>query len=153
MYRCSIAVIVGMLFAVSAAAQVVVSKPWVRGTVPGQKATGAFMEISSTEPVELVSIASPAAGLVEIHEMVHEGTVMKMRAVPKLEVPAGRKIEMKPGGYHVMMMELAKPLKKGDTVPLKLTFQGKDRKLLTVDVKAEVRDLNAPANAPEHKGH
>ena len=142
-----------MFIAMSSMAQVVVTKPWVRGTVPGQKATGAFMEISSAEPVELVSIASPAAGLVEIHEMIHEGTVMKMRAIPKLDVPAGRKVELKPGGYHVMMMELAKPLKKGDTVPLKLIFRGKDRKPVTVDVKAEVRDLGAPTSSTEHKGH
>ncbi|MSQ69879.1 MAG: copper chaperone PCu(A)C [Betaproteobacteria bacterium] len=153
MFRRSLAVLAGMLIAMSSMAQVVVTKPWVRGTVPGQKATGAFMEISSAEPVELVSIASPAAGLVEIHEMILEGTVMKMRAIAKLDVPAGRKVELKPGGYHVMMMELAKPLKKGDTVPLKLIFRGKDRKPVTVEVKAEVRDLNAPANVPEHKGH
>ncbi len=153
MYRFSIAALAGMLFAVSAAAQVVISKAWVRGTVPGQQATGAFMEISSTEPVELVSIASPAAGLIEIHEMVHEGTVMKMRAVSKLAVPAGRKIEMKPGGYHVMMMELARPLKKGDIVALKLTFRDKGAKPLTVDVNAEVRELTSPAGAAQHKGH
>lgn len=145
MLRHCVAAIACLLFSWSAAAQVTVSNPWVRGTVPGQHSTGAFMEISSTEPVVLVAIATPAAGMVEIHQMIRESGVMKMRQLPTLDIPAGRKIEMKPGAsYHVMMMELRKPLKSGDTVPLKLTFRGNNRITITVEVQARVRALGAP---------
>jgi copper(I)-binding protein len=126
-------------------AQVTVTEPWVRGTVQGQKATGAFMQLKSADGGVLVAAESPVAGVVEIHEMRMEGNVMKMRAIPKLDLPAGKAVELKPGGYHVMLMELKQPLKKGDSVPLKLKFQGKDGKPQEVEVKAEVRDLGAAA--------
>lgn len=129
--------------AASAWAQVTVSQPWVRGTVQGQKATGAFMQLKSTDGAALVAAQSPVAGVVEIHEMKMENHVMKMRAVPKLDLPAGQAIDLKPGGYHVMLMDLKQPLKKGDTVPITLKFQGKDGKPQEVEVKAEVRDLTA----------
>jgi copper(I)-binding protein len=124
-------------------AQVSVMQPWVRGTVQGQKATGAFMELRSTENAALVGAESPVAGVVEIHEMSMEGNVMRMRAIPKLELPAGQAVELKPGGYHVMLMDLKQPMKKGDSVPIKLKVQGGDGKVREVEVKAEVRDLAA----------
>jgi copper(I)-binding protein len=141
-------------FALAAAAapawaQVSVSQPWVRGTVQGQKATGAFMELRSAEGAALVGAESPVAGVVEIHEMRMEGNVMRMRAIPKLDLPPGQAVELKPGGYHVMLMDLKQPMKKGDTVPIKLKVQGKDGKLQEIEVKAEVRDLGA---APAPKG-
>ena len=124
-------------------AQVTVSQPWVRGTVQGQKASGAFMQLKSAEGATLVAAQSPVAGVVEIHEMRMESNVMRMRAIPKLELPAGQTVELKPGGYHVMLMDLKQPLKKGDTVPITLKLQGKDGKPQEVEVKAEVRDLAA----------
>jgi copper(I)-binding protein len=131
--------------AVSAPAwsQVTVSEAWVRGTVQGQKATGAFMQLKSADGAALVAAESPVAGVVEIHEMRMENNVMKMRAIPKLDLPAGRVVDLKPGGYHVMLMDLKQSLKKGDSVPIKLKFQGKDGKPQEVEVKAEVRDLTA----------
>lgn len=139
------AVLVSALFGVSAgqAQEVSVSNPWVRGTVPAQKATGAFMELKSKDDAALVSANSPVAGTVEIHEMVMENNVMKMRAVPKLDLPAGKAVQLKPGGYHVMLMDLKQPLKKGEMVPITLNVEGKDRTIRTVEVKAEVRELSS----------
>ena len=76
---------------------------------------------------------------------------MKMRAVPGLELPAGKPVDLKPGGYHVMLMDLKQPLKAGDTVPLTLVVEGKDKKRQTVEVKATVRELGAASGAaPKH---
>jgi copper(I)-binding protein len=129
-------------------AQVSVSQAWVRGTVQGQKATGAFMQLKSADGAALVGVGSPVAGVVEIHEMKMDNDVMRMRAVPKLDLPAGQPVELKPGGYHVMLMDLKRPLKKGDSVPITLKIQGKDGKTQEVEVKAEVRELGAAA--PKH---
>ena len=146
MKRLSLAAALTAAFAVAPAwAQVSVTAPWVRGTVQGQKATGAFMQLKSADGATLVAAESPVAGVVEIHEMKMEGNVMRMRAVPKIDLPAGRAVELKPGGYHVMLMDLKQPLKAGDSVPLRLKFQAKDGKPQEVEVKAEVRDLTAAA--------
>ncbi len=146
--------LVGLFSAgIAAAADLEVVSPWVRGTVPAQKATGAFMQLSSKGGVSLVGVGSPAANIVEIHEMVMDNSVMKMRAVPRLEVEAGKVLELKPGSYHVMLIDLKKPLAKGEIVPITLRVEGKDKKVETVEIKAEVRDLTArtPAPAMEHK--
>jgi copper(I)-binding protein len=138
---------VGLAVAAAPAwAQVTVSQAWVRGTVQGQKATGAFMQLKSADGAVLVGVGSPVAGVVEIHEMKMENNVMRMRAVPKLDLPAGQAVDLKPGGYHVMMMDLKQPLKKGDSVPITLTVQGKDGKTQEVEVQAEVRELGAGAH-------
>jgi len=131
--------------AAAAQAQTLVKDAWVRGTVAGQKATGMFAQITSSTGGRLVSASSPAAGVVEIHEMAMDGNVMKMRAVPGLDLPAGKTVELKPGGYHVMLIDLKAPLKKGDMVPVKLKVQGKDGKPAEIEVKAEVRDMGAGA--------
>jgi hypothetical protein len=138
------------LIAAPSLAQVAVSDAWVRGTVPGQKATGAFMSLKSPTDAALVSASSPVAGIVEIHEMSLEAGVMKMRAVPKLALPAGKAVDLKPGGYHVMLMDLKQPLKEGDTVPVTLAFTDKDGKQVTQEVKAQVKALTAPAGMPRH---
>jgi copper(I)-binding protein len=126
-------------------AQVTVSDAWVRGTVHGQTATGAFMQLRSPDGAAIVGAASPLAGTVEIHEMRMEGNTMKMRAVQKLDLPPGQAVELKPGGYHVMLMDLKGPLKKGDTVPIKLKVQSKSGQTQEIEVKAEVRDLASGA--------
>ncbi len=134
------------------AADVDIKDPWVRGTVSGQQATGAFMTITSKSGAVLVGAASPAAGNTEIHEMKMDGGVMKMRAIPRLELPAGKPVQLGPGGYHVMLINLKQPLKKGDTVPLTLQVESRDKKVEAVEVKAEVRDLTASTPpASEHK--
>ena len=130
-----------------ALAQTTVSEPWVRGTVTQQKVTGAFMTLTSAQGAKLLSAASPVAGVVEVHEMAMEGNTMKMRAVPALELPAGKAVQLKPGGYHVMLIDLKQPLKEGDTVPITLTIEGKDGKKESLSVTAPVRALAA---APRH---
>ena len=127
------------LLATSAAAEVTVTEAWIRGTVPAQKATGAFMKLKSADDAKLVGAASPAAKIVEVHEMTMKDNVMQMRAVESIALPAGKAVELKPGGYHVMFIDLVKPLEKGASVPITLTFVGKDGRKVTQEVKAEVR--------------
>jgi periplasmic copper chaperone A len=107
----------------AAAQNVEVKDAWVRTTVPGQKATGAYMTLTAKDGARLVGVASPVAGVAEIHEMKMEGDVMKMRAVEGgLELPAGKPVELKSGSYHVMLMDLKSALPKDTTVPVALTF-------------------------------
>jgi copper(I)-binding protein len=93
----------------------------------------------------LVSASSPVAGVVELHEMAMNKDVMKMRAVPGNDIPAGKGAELKPGGYHVMLMNLKSQMKEGEVVPITLIVEGKDGKRQTLEVKAPVRPLAAPA--------
>jgi copper(I)-binding protein len=127
----------------AALAQVTVSDPWVRGTVPGQGATGAFMKLASRSDVSLVAAESPAAEIIEIHEMRLDGGVMRMRAVERLPIEAGKTVELKPNGLHLMLMALTRPMKAGEAVPLKLTFEDRSGRRVVVDVKAPVRALTA----------
>lgn len=141
--------ILGLALACAPAwAEVTVTEAWVRGTVPGQKATGVYMKLKSTEDVSLVNAASPAAGIVEIHEMVMRDNIMAMRSIDDVPLPAGKTVELKPGGHHVMLMDLVKPLAKGDKVPVTLTFVGKGNKRTRLEIKAEVM---APGAMPGHK--
>jgi copper(I)-binding protein len=135
-------------------AQVTVKDPWVRATVSQQKATGAFMQITSAQDAQLVSASSPVAGVVEVHEMTMEKDVMKMRAMKSLDLPAGKSVELKPGGYHVMLMDLKQQMKEGDTVPVTLVVEGKDKKRSTIEVKAAVKALTTQAKpADPHSAH
>ena len=134
-----------------------VDDAWVRGTVATQKATGAFMRLTPSANARLVAAQSPVAGVVEIHEMAMENDVMKMRQVSGLDLTAGRTLELKPGGYHVMLMDLKQPLKGGDSVPLTLVFEDGAKKRFTQEIQAPVTALgggNAPMPmkpAMEHK--
>ncbi len=107
----------------SAWAQVKVEQAWARATVQGQKATGAFMKITAAQATQLVAVSTPAAGVAEIHEMKMDGGVMKMRAMPALDLPANQAVELKPGGYHLMLMDLKTPLVKDGSLALTLTFR------------------------------
>ena len=108
---------------VSAWAQVKVEHAWARATVQGQKATGAFMKITAPQATQLVAVSTPVAGVAELHEMKMDGGVMKMRAMPALALPANQAVELKPGGYHLMLMDLKAPLAKDSSVALTLTFR------------------------------
>ncbi|MEO7939488.1 MAG: copper chaperone PCu(A)C [Burkholderiaceae bacterium] len=112
-------------FAASALAQDIdVKNGWVRTSVQGQSATGAFMTITAKQDTRLVGIVTPVAGVAEVHEMKMDGGVMKMRAVEGgLALPAGKPVELSPGGYHVMLMDLKAALPKDSTVPLTLVFK------------------------------
>ena len=153
-------IITGLLaITVTAWAQttVKVEDAWVRGTVATQKATGAFMRLTASEATRLVRAESPAAGVTEVHEMKMEGDVMKMRAIPALELPAGKTVELKPGGYHVMLLDLKAPLAKDTAVPLTLVFQdakGAESKLnLSVPVATTPPGGGAAAGHGHGHGH
>ena len=134
-------------------AQTTVTDAWVRGTVAQQKATGLFAQITSAQGGRLVSASSPVAGVVEIHEMSMDGNVMKMRALQNgLELPAGKPVSLKPGGFHVMLLDLKQPLKAGDTVPVTLVVEGADKKRETVEIKVPVKALASNTGAMgDHK--
>ena len=139
------ALFVSLSVSLAAQAQVAVKDAWVRATVAQQKATGAFMQLQSAQDAKLISAQSPVAGVVEVHEMAMDGGVMKMRAVPSLTLPAGKAVDLQPGGYHVMLMDLKNPIKDGDTVPVTLVFEGKDGKRQSVELKVPARKAAAPA--------
>lgn len=129
-----------------------VQDAWVRATVAQQKSTGAFMRLTAKADSRVVAAQSPVAGVVEVHEMAMEKDVMRMRAVPVLALPAGQTVELKPGGYHVMLMDLKAPVKAGEVVPLTLTLESAGGQRSTLEVKAEVRALGTPAAMPAGHG-
>jgi copper(I)-binding protein len=124
-----------------ARAGVTVANAWVRGTVAPQTATAAFMEISSTESVSLVGASTPAAKSATVHEMSMDGGVMRMRPLGKLDVGPDKAVALAPGGYHLMLEGLKKPLRKGESVALSLLFEGKDGKRFNIETKARVLGL------------
>ena len=127
-----------------------VTQAWARASVPGQKATGAFMTLTASTPMQLVRVASPVAGVAEVHEMAMQGGVMRMRAIPSLALPAGSAVELKPGGHHLMLMDLKQPLKAGETVPLALTLRDAQGRESRLDVQVPVQPVGA---APAAGGH
>jgi periplasmic copper chaperone A len=129
--------------ALPATAQVAVDGAWARASIAGQKTTAAYMKLTSIADTALIDAASPLAKIVEIHEMKQDGAMMKMSAVDRVPLPAGKPVELKPGGYHVMLFDLARPLKQGETLPLTLTFQDKGGEKRTQNVQVPVIALTA----------
>ena len=128
----------GMLPACAFAADV--SDAWARSTVKGQTASVVYLTLTSATPARLVGVSSPAAAVVQVHEMSREGTTMKMRPVDALDLPAGKAVELKPGGPHVMLMDLRQSLSSGDRLPLILRIEGPDRRVVEQAVSVDVRD-------------
>ena len=141
-----------LLAAFAAQAQVTVKDAWVRATVVQQKATGAFMKLHNAQGARLVEAKSPVAAIVEIHEMRMDNNVMKMRAINGLDLPAGKSVELQPGGYHIMLIDLKQQVKEGDKVPLTLVIEGKDKQREVVEVQASVKALNS-AKSSDHSQH
>ena len=141
------------LAAAAQSAPVKVEGAWARATVQGQKGTGAFMSITAKDATQLVGVTSPVAGVAEVHEMKMEGDVMKMRALPLLDLPAGKKVDLKPGGYHVMLMDLKAPLAKDSTVPVTLLFKDAKGVESRLELKLPVATSapGAAGAAAEHK--
>ena len=141
----------GLLLASAFAAEpVTVSNAWVRATVPGQSVAGAYFDISSAAPAALVGVASPDAGKSELHTMTMEGDVMKMRRVEKIDLPERQTVHLKPGGFHVMLIDIKRELKPGQRVTLKLVVRDAKGAKSDLEVKADVRSA---ANPGQHKGH
>lgn len=145
------------LMALPAAAQPAAGSPlkveaaWIRASVPGQSGTGAFMRLTAQESMSLVGLTSPVAGVAEVHEMKLEGDVMRMRAIASLALPAGQAVELKPGGYHLMLMDLKSPLKADTRVPLTLVLRDAKGTERRVDLQVPVA-TRAPGKAGE-SGH
>ena len=140
----------------AAAQTVTISNPWARATVQGQKATGAFMTVTSKENSKLVAASTPVAGIVEIHEMKMDKDVMKMSALPNgLDLPAGKAVDLKPGGFHIMLMDLKLPLNKDVAVPLTLTFQDSSGKKSqqVVQVPVSVQPPSGQSMNHQHGDH
>ena len=141
------------LLAATAHADVRVEDPWVRATVPGQGATGAFMRLTATAPGKLVAASTTVADTTEVHEMSMADNVMRMREIPAIELPANKPVDLAPGGYHIMFFKLHNQLKDGDRVPLTLTFEDAQGKRSDVKVDAPVRPLTATMPAAHGAGH
>jgi len=115
-----------LAFAASPAlAQVSIDQPWMRATAPGAQVAGGFMTIQNkgAAPDRLVGAASPVAERVELHVHVHEGGMMKMRQVPGFDVPANGQFVLKPGGGHLMFINIKRQIKPGETIPVTLRFE------------------------------
>lgn len=125
-----------------AQAGVKVEDAWVRATVPNQQATGAFMHITSSDAARVVGGSSPL-GKVELHEMAMDGDVMRMRQIPGLDLPAGQSVELKPGGYHFMLLDLKQQVKAGEHVPFTLEVEKAGGARESIALEVPVRALNA----------
>jgi copper(I)-binding protein len=128
--------------AVRAADPVSVSNAWVRTPAPGQKVAGAYMEIVSDGAAAVVGASSPAAARAELHTMSMEAGVMKMRPAQSVDLPPGKTVKLAPGGLHIMLTDLQRPLKAGDKVPLALSIR-RGGAITQVNVEAEVRSAAA----------
>jgi copper(I)-binding protein len=145
--------LVACMAAGSSMAQVKIEDGWARATVQGQKATGAFMKITATQATRLVAMSTPVAGVAEVHEMKMDNGVMSMRAVPALDLPANQAVELKPGSYHLMLMDLKAPLMKDSSVALTLIF--KDAKGVETQqlVSLPVTSTMPAGQMPGHADH
>ena len=136
-----------------------VSGAWVRATVPGQQGSGAFMSLTSKVATRLVGVSTPVAGIAEVHEMKMQGDIMKMQPVPALDLPAGKTVELKSGGYHLMLMDLKQPLNAGSSVPMTLRFKdarGIESRLdisVAVSLLPPVAGTESKAAPAEPSGH
>lgn len=123
------------------AGNLTVSKAWVRPAVSGQQVSGAYMDLMAKRPAKLVKIESPVADAVEIHRMAMNDGVMEMRELETIDLPANQIVRLHPGDYHLMLIDLKKPLKPGERVPLKLT-------LLNANGRTEVLSILVPVARP-----
>jgi periplasmic copper chaperone A len=141
-------IIVSMTFTMLAHADLKVSDAWVKPTVPGQPVAGAYMTLASDKDVDLVEASSTAAGKVEIHSMTMEGNIMRMKKLERLKIEAGKPVQLKPGGFHIMLIDLKQQIKEGDVIPINLVSQDGVGKKITLPIKfvATVPPVVEPAS-------
>ncbi|MEB0048507.1 MULTISPECIES: copper chaperone PCu(A)C [unclassified Pseudomonas] len=125
-------------------AQTQVDDAWVRATVPGQQATGAFMTVTASSDSKLLSVQSPVAKIVQIHQSTLKNDVMSMQPAESVALPAGKAVTLDPHGYHVMLIDLITQVKEGDKVPLVLTVENAKGEKESINVEAQARALNMP---------
>ena len=133
------------LAATPAAAQIAVEDAWIRATPPGAKTAAGYLVIRADAADRLVSVSSPSAERVTTHVTVHEGDVARMREVKGYDVPAGGTLELKPGGAHLMFVNIKAPFKEGEQIPATLRFA----KAGEIKVEFHV----APLTGDMHHGH
>jgi periplasmic copper chaperone A len=157
-FRALVFVALAIICVGSAAAQqvkigdLVLDHAWSRATPGGAKVGGGYLIIENKGATadKLIGGSSPVAGKVEVHEMAMNNGVMTMRLLKDgLPIPAGQSVKLAPGGYHVMLMDLKAPLKKGDKIPVTLKFE----KAGDVKVTLDVQDIGATSPAPGHMDH
>ena len=142
----------GMAWAHADAAHVKVENAWARASVQGQQASGAFMRLTAEEPLKLVGVETSAAAVAEVHEMKMDGDVMRMRAIEALDLPKGVAVELKPGGYHLMLQQLKAPLVKDTQVLITLVFKDAKGAVSRLSLQVPVR-MAPPAGAAGAGGH
>jgi copper(I)-binding protein len=125
----------------AALAQVDVREAWIRATVPSAKTGGLFMRLKSMQDAQLVAVRSSVAGVAEIHQMRMDGQMMRMHAVDAIALPAGQTVNLAAGGYHVMLMDLKRQLKEGETVPVTLVIRKKGNRTDTIALDVTVKAL------------
>ena len=135
-------------------AQVEVSDAWVRATGQGQKATGVFMNLTAKKATRLVGVKTDLTSSAEVHEMKMEKDVMKMQAVKALDLPAGKTVALKPGSYHVMLMDLKAPVAEDSQVVLTLLFEDAAGVKTQKEVKAVAKKMGMGGkDKPQHGEH
>jgi periplasmic copper chaperone A len=133
----------------ASAANVSVTDAWARATMPGQKVSGAYMQIRADADARLIGASSPAVPRVEVHEMKMDGDVMRMREVQAIDLPKGKTVSLQPGGFHIMLMNLPKPIAAGEIIPLTLVVESEGKRQ-NVEVKAEARMIGGAMHHHRH---
>lgn len=131
------------------AAGISVTDAWARTTVPGQKVSGGYLQIQSDTDARLIGVSSTAVPRVEMHEMKMEGDVMRMREVKAIDLPKGKTVSLEPGGFHLMLMNLKKPIAAGEVIPLTLVVESGGKKQ-SIEVKAEARGMDGGMPRQHH---
>lgn len=144
--------VLGCMATTAADAQVNVTMPWIRGTVAGQKTTAVFMELEAhqTGDVVLVAASSPLARSVEIREARRSASGVKLQPAQRLAIPAGKRLDLKPGRSQLLLVGPLRPIRKGEWVPITLEFETKDARRFSVDIQAEAMDRNAHSHWHKH---
>lgn len=158
MWRSALFFLAGAVFSTAAWAQpVTAAAAWLRSTVAGQQTTAAYVELSVSvnvrESVRLLGASTPLAGTTELHQMMMDGGVMKMRRLSFLELPAGKTLALRPGSYHFMLLDLKRPLQPGEHIPLSLYFESSDKRKFSLEVQAEVRGAGVAVQPSSHGHH
>jgi len=148
-YGWMIAVAAGLVAQAAWAANLSVTDAWARATMPGQPVSGAYMRIQSDADARLLGVSSSVVPRVEVHEMNMDGGVMRMREVKAVELPKGKTVSLEPGGFHIMLMNLKKPIAAGDVIPLTLVVESGGKRQ-TVEVKAVARAMDMGGGAMRH---
>ncbi|MGD2139148.1 MAG: copper chaperone PCu(A)C [Burkholderiales bacterium] len=146
----ALSVFLGMVAGPAFAAGVDVSDAWTRATAPGQTVAGVYFDLKSVRDAKLVGVQTSMTDKAEIHIMSMDDGVMRMRPVASIDLPAGETVKFKPGGYHVMLFDLKKPLEAGGQMALALLVEDAKGEVSRVIVTVEVRNLDGSKAGQHH---